>query len=234
MICLSRKAFPAAPSSPTPSLPSLIHTSVRPPQRSINSFVDLIVQNYIITNQIDVPNPKNPNSHSYHLVYNIQIHPNTCTSWTGHKNRRHKLTGRHIQLRSPTVTTDSIEYSKFSTLKVTLTQMKSWEARKWPRNQWHEKNSSTAEQGKKTSNLRLSGILASVEEMRCCLAKRRFEMQRNPKPELAEEMEEIEERTKQAGCKESDALPWYVPLRSYWKRPYKNTRGIILGSQRVL
>ena len=35
-------------------------------------------------------------------------------------------------------------------------------------------------------------------------------MQRNPKPELAEEMEEIEERTKQAGCKESDALPWYV------------------------
>lgn len=135
MICLSQKAFPAVPSSPTPSLPSLIHTSVRPPQRSINSFVDLIVQNYIVINQIDVPYPKNPNSPSYHLVYNIQIHANTCTSSTGHKDRRHELTGRSNQLRSPTATTDSTDYSKFSTPKVTSTQMKSREGRKWPRNQ---------------------------------------------------------------------------------------------------
>jgi hypothetical protein len=179
MICLSRKAFPAVPSSPTPSLPSLIHTSVRPPQRSINSLVDLIVQNYIIINQIDVPNPKNPNSPSYHLIYNIQIHANTCTSSTGHKHRRHEPTGRPNQLGSPTATTDSTEYSKFSTPEVTSTQMKGENGLAindiWSIPPLLNK--------KKTSNLKFTWILAPVEEMRCCLAKRRCEMESNPKTE---------------------------------------------------
>lgn len=40
--------------------PSYTHLFVHLNDQSINSFVDLIVQNYIIINQIDVPNPIKP------------------------------------------------------------------------------------------------------------------------------------------------------------------------------
>lgn len=84
------------------------------------------------------------------------------------------------QTQSARITNSNHRFDRILKIQHSGSNIDANEGRKWPRNIWRIPPFLNK---KKTSNLKFTWILAPVEEIRCCLAKRRCEMESNPKTE---------------------------------------------------